>query len=146
MRLTSDRRICLRNTGEYHGGDLLSEKTLARRQSLHRAAFLQRFPQLAHIPFEYAWSGVEGKTRNNTNYFGKQREAVYFAGGYNGSGISRGTAFGTTIAGYASGVQSSLIEDCLASAPGVWTPPRPFLDVGAFLSVKIQFLGVGKDR
>ena len=29
MRLTADRRICLRNTAEYHGGVLLSDRVLA---------------------------------------------------------------------------------------------------------------------
>jgi hypothetical protein len=35
------------------------------------------------------------------------------------------------LADYASGGHSPLIDDCLASAPGAWIPPRPFLD--AFL-------------
>jgi glycine/D-amino acid oxidase-like deaminating enzyme len=60
VRLTADRRICLRNTAEYHGSALLSDRQLARRQEIHRAGFEKRFPQLAHVPFEYAWSGVEG--------------------------------------------------------------------------------------
>ena len=118
---------------------------MARRQKTHRAAFERRFPQLRHVPFEFAWSGVEGISRNGTNFFGRQKRNVYFAGGYNGSGLSRGTAFGTALADFASGEQSQLAEDCLASVPAVWTPPRPFLDIGAFVSAKTQFLGVGKD-
>jgi len=146
VRLTADRRICLRNTAEYHGAALLSDRQLARRQAVHRAGFEKRFPQLAHVPFEYAWSGVEGISRNGTNFFGRQRGNIYLAGGYNGSGVSRGTAFGAALAEYASGGNSPLIDDCLASAPGSWIPPRPFLDIGAFLTVRSRFKGVGMDR
>jgi glycine/D-amino acid oxidase-like deaminating enzyme len=146
VRLTADGRICLRNTAEFHGAALLSEQKLAQRQAVHRAGFEKRFPQLSHVPFEYAWSGVEGISRNGTNFFGRQRDNIYLAGGYNGSGVSRGTAFGAALAEYASGGQSPLIDDCLASAPGAWFPPRPFLDIGAFLTVRSRYKGVGLDR
>ncbi len=146
VRLTPDRRLCLRNTAEYHGAALLSDDQLIRRQSTHRSAFDKRFPQLAHVPFEFAWSGVEGISRNGTNFFGRQREGIYLAGGYNGSGVSRGTAFGLALAEYASGGQSSLIDDCLASAPAALIPPRPFLDLGALMTVRARFRGVGLDR
>ncbi len=81
-----------------------------------------------------------------TNYFGRQDNGVYFAGGYNGSGVTRGTAFGTALADYAAGGQSSLIGDCLASAPGQWIPPRPFLDIAAALAIRARFKDVGRDR
>jgi len=71
---------------------------------------------------------------------------MYLAGGYNGSGVSRGSAFGYALAEYANGGQSELINDCLASAPGAWIPPRPFLDIGAALTVGARFRGVGLDR
>ena len=146
LRLTADRRLCLRNAAEYNGAALLSETQLVRRQAIHRARFEKRFPQLAPVPFEFAWSCVEGISRNGTNFFGRQRDNVYLAGGYNGSGVSRGTAFGTALADYASGGHSALIDDCLASAPGAWIPPRPFLDLGALLVVRSRFRGVGLDR
>ncbi|MEH6631917.1 MAG: FAD-dependent oxidoreductase [Halopseudomonas aestusnigri] len=146
VRLTLDGRISLRNTAEYHGALLMSDSFLAKRQAIHRAAFEKRFPQLAHVPFECSWSGVEGISQNFTNFFGKQSENIYLAGGYNGSGVSRGTAFGAALADYANGGQTPLIDDCLASAPASWIPPRPFLDVGAFFKVKMRFIGVGLDR
>jgi glycine/D-amino acid oxidase-like deaminating enzyme len=125
---------------------LLGRQTLAQRQTIHRASFEKRFPQLAHVPFEYAWSGVEGISLNSTNFFAEQNNNIYLAGGYNGSGVSRGTAFGYALADYASGGQSILINDCLASAPARWIPPRPFLDIGAMLTVRSRFYGVGLDR
>ncbi|MHA1530356.1 MAG: FAD-dependent oxidoreductase [Alphaproteobacteria bacterium] len=146
VRLTADRRLCLRNAAEYNGAALLSDRQLARRQAIHRAGFDKRFPQLARVAFEYAWSGVEGVSRNSTTFFGRQRDNIYLAGGYNGSGVSRGTAFGAALADYASGGRSPLIDDCLATAPGSWIPPRPFLDIGAYLTARSRFNGVGLDR
>lgn len=146
LRLTQDSRISIRNTAEYHGAKLLSDEALQQRQTVHRAAFEKRFPQLADVPFEFAWSGVEGITRNGTNFFGKQHQGVFLAGGYNGSGVSRGTAFGTAIADYASGEDSAIVSDCLASAPAQWIPPRPILDIAAFLKIRSRFKSVGRDR
>ena len=146
VRLTGDGRIKIRNTAEYHGGRLLSDAELQKRQQIHRLAFEKRFPQLSHVPFEFGWSGVEGITRNGTNLFGEQRRGIFYAGGYNGSGVSRGTAFGTAIADYASGASSQTVSDCLASIPAAWIPPRPLLDVGAFFKVRSRFRGVGGDR
>lgn len=146
VRLTTDGRICLRNTAEYRGGALLSPRALKQRQKIHRASFEKRFPQLAHVPFEYAWSGVEGISRNGTNFFGEQKTNIFLAGGYNGSGVSRGSAFGYALAEYASSGQSELINDCLASAPATWIPPRPFLDIGAAFTVAARFRGAGLDR
>ena len=146
VRLTAEGRICLRNGAEYKGAALLTDAQLAARQSIHRAGFEKRFPKLAAVPFEYAWSGVEGMSRNGTNFFGRQADNIYYAGGYNGSGVSRGTAFGAALAEFANDGHSALIEDCLASAPGAWIPPRPFLDIGALLTVRARFWGVGLDR
>ena len=146
LRLTRDHRISIRNTAEYHGSRLLSDSELAQRQTIHRAAFEKRFPQLAQVEFEYAWSGVEGISRNGTNFFGRQRDNIYLAGGYNGSGVSRGTAFGTAIADYASGEITQTVNDCLASVAGARMPPRPLLDVAAFFTVRSRFRGVGLDR
>ncbi len=146
LRLTRDHRLCIRNTAEYHGSQLLSDEKLFQRQAIHRAAFDKRFPQLAQVPFEFSWSGVEGISRNGTNYFGHQRKNIYLAGGFNGSGVSRGTAFGAAIADYASGEDSSTISDCLGSPPGAWIPRGPLRDIGAFFTVRSRFRGVGLDR
>ena len=146
VRLTEDGRISIRNTAEYHAGMLLSERSLLKRQRIHRQAFENRFPQLRHIPFEYSWSGVEGISRNATNFFKNPAPGLYVAGGYNGSGVSRGTAFGHALAEWASGGQSPLITDCLDSPAAQWLPPRPLLDIGAWFTVRNRFRGVGRDR
>lgn len=146
LRLTKDGRISLRNTAEYHGGRLLSDAQLEQRQQIHRKSFEQRYPQLAHVPFEFGWSCVEGISRNQTNFFGAQGENIYYAGGYNGSGVSRGTAFGHALADFACGIDNDLVRDCKNVAPAQWIPPRPLLDIGAWFTVRSRFNGVGLDR
>jgi len=146
VRLTQDGRLSVRNTAEYHAGRLMSDQLLAQRRNIHRRGFENRFPQLSHVPFEYSWSGVEGISRNMTNFFQNPEKGLYLAGGFNGSGVSRGTAFGTAMAEYASAGQSTLIDDCLASPKAEWIPPRPLLDIGAWFTVRKRFKGVGRDR
>ena len=145
VRLTQDGRLCVRNTAEYLAGDLMTDQMLAQRHDIHRQAFDNRFPQFRDVPFEYSWSGVEGVSRNFTNFFQNPEKGLYLAGGFNGSGVSRGTAFGTAMAEYASGGQSTLIDDCLASPKAKWMPPRPMLDVAAWIALRQSFKGVGRD-
>ena len=146
IRLTTDRRIAIRNTAEYNGGALLSRPQLEQRLNIHRTTFEQRFPQLAHVPFEQSWSCVEGISWNGTCFFGREADNIYYAGGYNGSGLSRGTAFGTALADWASGSESQLITDCLGFPKARWLPPRPLVDIGAWFTVRNRFRGVGLDR
>jgi len=146
VRLTEDKRISIRNTAEYNNQCLLSDGQLKERQKVHRQAFDNRFPGLSHVPFEHLYSGVEGVSANKTNVFKKLSSNLYFAGCYNGSGITKGTAFGMGIAEYVCQHESALVSDCLATTKANWLPPRPLLDIGAWFVTKQRFKGVGKDR
>ena len=146
VRLTSDGRISIRNTAEYNNQSLLTDHQLLKRQEIHRQAFNNRFPQLSHVSFEHCYSGVEGVSVNKTNIFNKLSKSLYFAGCYNGSGITKGTAFGMGIAEYVCQHESALVSDCLATTKANWLPPKPLLDVGAWFVTKQRFKGVGKDR
>ena len=146
IRLTDDRRIAIRNTAEYNNHRLLTKKQLIKRQQIHRQAFDNRFPQLSHVSFEHLYSGVEGVSANKTNIFEKFSDNLYYAGCFNGSGITKGTAFGIGIAEYACGKNSSIVKDCLAIEKAKWLPPKPLLDLGAWFTTKQRFKGVGRDR
>ena len=146
VRLTSDGRISIRNTAEYNNQTLLTDYQLLKRQQIHRQAFDNRFPQLVHVPFEHLYSGVEGVSANKTNIFEKLSDNLFYAGCYNGSGITKGTAFGMSMAEFACDQKSELLTDCLETAKASWLPPKPFLDIGAWYTTKQRFKGVGKDR
>ncbi|MEC7595521.1 MAG: FAD-dependent oxidoreductase, partial [Pseudomonadota bacterium] len=145
VRLTEDKRISIRNTAEYNNQRLLSDGQLKERQKVHRQSFDNRFPGLSHVPFEHLYSGVEGVSANKTNVFKKLSSNLYFAGCYNGSGITKGTAFGIGMANFASGNDDELVTDCLGIEKAKWLPPKPFLDIGAWYITKQRFKGVGKD-
>jgi len=146
LRLTKDRRIALRNTAEYNKGKLFSVSQMATRIQIHRQAFENRFPQLKAVPFEESYSCVEGVSANKTNFFKKLSDNLFVAGGFNGSGISKGVAFGTALAEYASSETSELISDCLQCPNALRMPPSPMLGVGARFLIRQRFNGVGKDR
>ena len=146
IRLTDDGRIAIRNTAEYKNHHLLTDQQLIKRQQIHRQAFDNRFPQLSHVPFEFLYSGVEGVSANKTNIFEKFSDNLYYAGCFNGSGITKGTAFGIGRAEYACGQKSSIVKDCLAIEKAKWLPPKPLLDFGAWFTTKQRFKGVGRDR
>ena len=146
LRLTQDNRIAIRNTAEYNRGKLYTEFEIKARQQIHRQAFDNRFPQLRNVEFEHSYSCVEGVSANKTNFFEKRESNLLLAGGYNGSGISKGAVFGSAMAEYASNQESELVSDCLASPGALRMPYSPLLGVGARLMLRRRFKGVGKDR
>ncbi len=145
VRLTKDRRLMLRNCVSFTDGQLLSAERLAKDIPWHRERMLKRFPQLESVPIEHSWSGCEGVSANLTSFFGQLAPAVFAAAGYNGSGLSRGTALGTALARLMLGGQDQLISDASGFAKAQWLPPRPLLDLGAAWSIHRRFAGVGED-
>ncbi len=146
LRLTRDGRLAIRNTAEYNRSDLFSASKTKERGQLHRQALNNRFPQLKDVEFEHSYSCVEGVSVNKTNFFEKLGDNLFVAGGFNGSGISKGAVFGKALAEYASDQTSELIGDCLNCPGALWMPPSPFLGVGARFMMRQRFKGVGKDR
>ncbi|MGE4570774.1 MAG: FAD-binding oxidoreductase [Gammaproteobacteria bacterium] len=146
LRLTHDGRLAIRNTAEYNRSNLYSAPELKERRWLHRQSLNNRFPQLKGVAFEHSYSCVEGVSANKTNFFEKLGDNLFIAGGFNGSGISKGAAFGVALAEYASDQTSELISDCLHCPGALWMPPSPLLGVGAKFMVRQRFKGVGKDR
>ncbi|WP_206461695.1 NAD(P)/FAD-dependent oxidoreductase, partial [Acinetobacter baumannii] len=73
LRMTADRRILIRNTYKHvpkYGANINDDN---RRwiQEDHRKAFLDRYPDLANVPFTHTWGGVYAISRNFTNFFGE---------------------------------------------------------------------------
>ena len=146
LRLTQDGRIAIRNTAEYNRSKLYTESEIDARQRIHRLAFDNRFPQLRNVEFEHSYSCVEGVSANKTNFFERIGGNLFIAGGFNGSGISKGACFGSALAEYASNQPSELVSDCLACPSALRMPPSPLLGVGARLMLRQRFKAVGKDR
>lgn len=132
MRLTQDRRILIRNTVEYRPSGI-NGALLAARRKVHVDGLKKRFPFLDESAIEYSWSGNICISRNSKPVFEQSQPGLYLCGGYNASGVSRGTIMGRLIADLALGGQSELLSDALNLIKPNLIPPRPFFDIGARL-------------
>ena len=137
VRLTPDRRVMIRNTAEYRSRDLsLSE--LSIRCQHHVLGLQRRFPMLGEQDIEYTWTGHLSASRSGQPYFGKVEEGVFAVAGCNGSGVARGTLWGRLLAELASGRDSPLLQSVIARAQPGWLPPKPLLDIGAMLRMRVE--------
>lgn len=137
LRLTQDRRILMRNTVEYRPGGI-SAVLLAERRKQHVEGLQKRFPFLGAEALEYTWSGTVGTSRNAKPVFEETHPGLYLCGGYNGSGIARGTIMGRLIADLAMGAASDLLSDALSLIKPALIPPRPFFDIGAVVRMRAE--------
>lgn len=129
MRLTQDRRLLIRNTAEYRPSGIDAVLLNVRRKE-HAAGLRKRFPFLEESAIEYSWSGTICISRNSKPVFEQSEPGLYLCGGYNASGVSRGTIMGKLIADLALGAQSDLLSDALNLIKPSLIPPRPFFDLG----------------
>jgi glycine/D-amino acid oxidase-like deaminating enzyme len=137
LRLTTDRRLLIRNTVEYRRHDLTGH-SLAARRTRHLRGLQRRFPWITDEHLQFTWTGHLSATRSGEPRFGKLVEGVYSAAGCNGSGVARGTLWGRLLAEMASGGQSALLTSVLANANPGWLPPRPFFDIGAAIRLRYE--------
>ncbi|MDB5997709.1 MAG: FAD-dependent oxidoreductase [Pseudomonas sp.] len=137
VRLTPDRRVMIRNTAEYRSRDLTDSELLQRRKH-HVLGLQRRFPFLGEQDIHYTWTGHLSASRSGQPYFGKVEEGVFAVAGCNGSGVARGTLWGRLLAEMSSGASSSLLESVMQRAQPGWLPPKPFLDIGAMLRMRVE--------
>jgi glycine/D-amino acid oxidase-like deaminating enzyme len=65
-------------------------------------------------------------------------EGVFAVAGCNGSGVARGTLWGRLLAELASGSDSPMLTSVMRRAQPGWLPPKPFLDIGAMLRMRVE--------
>ncbi|CAI8723792.1 NAD(P)/FAD-dependent oxidoreductase [Pseudomonas serbica] len=137
VRLTPDRRVMIRNTAEYRAHDL-SPGELATRRQHHVLGLQRRFPMLGAQDIQYTWTGHLSASRSGQPYFAKVEEGVFAVAGCNGSGVARGTLWGRLLAELASGIDSPLLQSVIDRAQPGWLPPKPLLDIGAMLRMRVE--------
>jgi glycine/D-amino acid oxidase-like deaminating enzyme len=135
MRFTQDRRLLMRH-GIYFASNQRARaaRNVAVRKS-HESLFRARFPMLPEVGFEHSWTGFICLSRNYAPGFGRRAENVYSAVCQNGMGLTKGTVTGMLVADLATGRDNPLIADMEALGQPVVMAPRPFLDLGANLSL-----------
>lgn len=133
LRMTADRRILIRNTYKHvpKYGSSVNEEQRKKIRADHRKAFVDRYPDLADVPFTETWGGVYAISRNFTNFFGELDDGVYASACDNGVGAAWGTISGTLLAELAVGVDSEQLKDIqyVTGMPSL-NPPEPFLGMG----------------
>ncbi|MGE8063611.1 NAD(P)/FAD-dependent oxidoreductase [Pseudomonas sp. NPDC089569] len=137
VRLTPDRRVMIRNTAEYRANDLSLAELAVRRQH-HVLGLQRRFPMLGEQDIQYTWTGHLSASRSGQPYFAKVEEGVFAVAGCNGSGVARGTLWGRLLAELASGADSPILQSVIERAQPGWLPPKPFLDIGAMLRMRVE--------
>ena len=130
IRITSDKRILIRNTAELCNSFFLKNNVLKKRRKLHELGIQKRFPNLPLNIIKTTWSGVACRSRNSSQLFDQLDKNIFIAGCYNGSGIGVGTLFGEQIAIKANGGNTKEINLIDERIKPTWLPPRPFLDIG----------------
>lgn len=124
-------RIVIRQGGYYRPNMATSAADLARVTAKMRAKFDARFPGLAHLKFEHAWSGHLCLTKNAVSVMRELEPGLYSACVQNGLGTTRGTLTGIGAADLALGRQSDITRFFLAEAEPARLPPHPFDTIGA---------------
>ncbi|WGJ06516.1 NAD(P)/FAD-dependent oxidoreductase [Brucella intermedia] len=130
MRLTSDRRILVRQNVHFCPSLRQSD---ARRETVrreHKRLFNERFPMLPNVDMEHTWTGFICLSRNGAPGFGQIAKNVYTSLCQNGVGITKGTIGGILAADMACDIDNPLIDDMLKLGSPTGLPPRPFLDLG----------------
>ncbi len=130
VRLTSDRRIMIRNTAEAWRPINMNQNNLRQRKIIHEQGLQVRFPELPLDLIEHTWSGITCISGNNGNLFKSLASNLFLAGCYNGGGIGLATLFGEQLALKAVGGDSETIRAIEERPKPNWLPPQPFLHLG----------------
>tara|TARA_B100000902_G_scaffold396329_1_gene457040 strand:+ start:190 stop:1494 length:1305 start_codon:yes stop_codon:yes gene_type:complete len=130
VRLTTDRRILIRNTAEVSSSSTLTSEKIQERKLLHQNGIIKRFPSLPRNIIDSTWSGIACRSGNAAQIFQKRNNNIFIAGCYNGSGLGLGTLFGEQIANKACGYETEEIKLIEKNKKPNWLPPEPFLSLG----------------
>ncbi|MGE0714665.1 MAG: NAD(P)/FAD-dependent oxidoreductase [Alphaproteobacteria bacterium] len=105
---------------------------------------VQIYPALAGVPIEFRWGGLVGMTLDSLPHVGRCGERVFYAAGYNGTGVAMSTLLGRYLARMIRGESvdmALLTDDRFAPVPAP-ALRRPAIKVAAAWQ---QFLdGIGR--
>ncbi|KHK59574.1 FAD-dependent oxidoreductase [Burkholderia sp. A9] len=143
VRRTFDNRLFLRNVYSYADNFKTSVEDVMRARTQQQVAFERRWPQLASMGFEASWGGVMALTQNGGMVWGEIAPNVYGAAYCNGTGVSRGTAFGKAVAELATGMNSPSIEILKRKVRPVRAYPRLITSLGVRFVTGMRFRKAG---
>jgi len=136
VRRTAGRRILIRNIFSYSRRSSIVGKPLETARKTHRQSFLNRYPMLIDVPFEFTWGGALSLTRNGAPVFGELENGVWATVVHNGVGIAKGTISGKLLAEKMSGLQSDSIALMDSKGRPSRNFPEPFNSWGVRMNAR----------
>lgn len=102
-----------------------------------RARMARVFPQIAHVPVEFAWGGYVDITMNRAPHFGRLDSTLYFAQGFSGHGMATTGLAGRLIAEAIAGDAARL--DVFARIPHAAFPGGRWLRTPSLVLAMLYF-------
>ena len=115
----------------------------AREQQM--ISFQRRWPDLAGMGFDISWGGLLTLAQNGGMVFGELAQNVYGAAFCNGTGVSRGTAFGKAVAELALGKSSPVIDILKRRPPPSRAYPEMITSTGVRFVTGWRFKQAGQE-
>ncbi|AVH45341.1 FAD-binding oxidoreductase [Agrobacterium tumefaciens] len=145
VRRTVDNRLFLRNVYSYANDFKMTHAEVMATRKHQQVAFDRRWPELSSIGFEASWGGLLTLAQNGGMVFGQLAENVYGAAFCNGTGVSRGTAFGKAVAELAAGRSSPVIEILKRKTPPSRAYPKLITSLGVRFVTGRRFRQAGQE-
>lgn len=130
VRRTRDNRLFLRNVYSYANHFKTTVEDVMRAREQQQISFDRRWPELSSMGFEVSWGGLLTLAQNGGMVWGELAPEIYGAAYCNGTGVSRGTAFGKAVAELAAGMTSRTIDILKTKAPPSRAYPRLITALG----------------
>jgi glycine/D-amino acid oxidase-like deaminating enzyme len=145
VRRTRDNRLFFRNVYAYADDFKATSRDVMRARKQQQVAFDRRWPELSSIGFEASWGGLLTLAQNGGMVFGELADRVYGAAFCNGTGVSRGTAFGKALAELVNGFSSPVIEILKKRAAPSKTYPKIVTSLGVRFVTARRFRQAGEE-
>ncbi len=145
VRRTPDNRLFLRNVYSYARGFKSTLKDVKKAREKHQLAFDRRYPEISSIGYEHSWGGMLTLSHNGGMVFGRLADRVHGTAFCNGTGVSRGTAFGKALAEYAMGQRSKTIDILLKRAAPNRRYPEFITELGVRMMTSLRFYQAGEE-
>lgn len=124
-------RIITRTCATLRPSTRVTQADVARAARIMQRKFDMRFPQLAGMRMEYAWSGHLCLTRNGVAVMRQLDDGLFAGCVENGLGTCRSTLTGMGAAELACGKTSIVTQHFGAQDRPTLLPPQPFQEIGA---------------
>lgn len=138
-------RLFIRNVYSYAPGFRTTREDVERARVQQMVSFRRRWPELADMGFETSWGGLLTLAQNGGMVWGELARNVYGAAFCNGTGVSRGTAFGKAVAELALGRSSPVIDILTRKAPPSRAYPELVTSTGVRLVTGWRFRRAGEE-